>query len=433
MNDLHRTAARPALKPKLRAALVLLLFVLLVAWAFYPKPADVDVAEVRTGRFERSVEEDGRTQLRDRFVVSAPVAGRLSRLTLREGDAVREGDTVAQLWPAAPALLDERRLREQREQVSAAEAGLARAQANLEKAALALAQAQTDLARNESLAARGFLSSTQVENARLNVQLRQRERESARQDENAARHQLAQLRVALRQADGREPLARQSWPVRSPVAGKVLKLRQQSEAVVAAGAPLIEVGDPSRMEVLVDLLTEDAAQVRPGAAATLANWGGPSELQARVRRVEPSAFTKVSALGVEEQRVNVLLDIVSPIAEWESLGDGYKVDVRIPVQAADSALLVPVGCLFPRGSRQALFVIDQGRARLVDVELVARNGRDAWIRSELAPGTVVVAYPPASLNDGDRVKPLRREAAAASTERRPSAASLSPGATGSSE
>ncbi len=401
------------MKPGLRIALALLLFVLLVAWAFYPKPAEVDVAELRVGRFERNVEEDGRTRLRDRFVVSAPVAGQLARLTLREGDAVREGQAIAQLWPAAPALLDERRLAEQREQVAAAEAGLARAQADLEKARLALVQAEADLVRNESLAARGFLSATQVENARLNARQRQRERESAQQDEHAARHRLAQLRVALRQSLGREPLARQAWPVRSPVAGKVLKLRQQSEAVVAAGAPLVEVGDPARMEVLVDLLTEDAAQVRPGTMAALDNWGGPAALQARVRHVEPSAFTKVSALGVEEQRVNVLLDIVSPPAEWQSLGDGYKVDVRIPVQAADEALLVPVGCLFPRGSRQALFVVDRGRARLVEVELLARNGRDAWIKSHLAAGTAVVAYPPATLNDGDRVKamPDRRASA----------------------
>lgn len=395
------------MKIRLRLALALLAFVALIAWAFYPKPTAVDVAQVRSGRFERSVEEDGRTRVRDRFVVSAPVAGRLSRLTLREGDPLREGELLAQLWPAAPVLLDERRLQEQRQQVAAAEAGVQRALAGVEKAEVSLAQAQADLARNESLAARGFLSATQAENARLNVQLRRRERDAALQEEKASRYQLAQLRVALRQAGSHDPLAHRPLPVRSPVAGKVLKLRQQSEAVVAAGAPLIEVGDPAQMEVLVDLLTEDAAQVRSGAIATLANWGGAADLQARVRRVEPSAFTKVSALGVEEQRVYVLLDIVSPPAQWAALGDGFKVDVRIPVQAADAALLVPVGCLFPRGSRQALFVVDGGRARLKEVELVARNGRDAWIRTELRPGTTVVAYPPATLGDGDRVRANR--------------------------
>ncbi len=396
------------MKSHLRLLVFLLLFIAVIGWAFYPKATEVDTAEIRSGRFERSVEEDGRTRVRDRFVVSAPVAGRLSRLTLREGDGVAQGEVVAQLWPAAPLLLDERRLQEQREQVLAAEAALLRAQAGVRKAEVALAQAEADLARNESLAARGFLSATQVENARLNVQLRGRERDAARQDEDVSRHQLAQLRIALRQASGKEPLANRPWPVRSPAAGTVLRLRQQSEAVVAAGAPLVEVGDPAQMEVLVDLLTEDAAQVTPGTMARLANWGGPAELQARVRRVEPSAFTKVSALGVEEQRVNVVLDIVSPHGQWQSLGDGYKVDVRIPVQGTEKATLAPVGALFPRGSRQALFVMAQDRARLVEVELVARNGSDAWIRTTLVAGTRVIVYPPSTLKDGDRVRPVQR-------------------------
>lgn len=396
------------MKQRRWTVLALLAFAVVIGWAFYPKATEVDIAEIRNGRFERSIEEDGKTRLRDRFVVSAPVAGRLARVTLREGDEVSAAQVVATLWPAAPALLDERRLQEQREQVAAAEASVQRAQAGKARAEVALAQADVDLNRHESLAARGFISTAQMENARLAAQLRRRELDSATQDEVAATHQLAQLRVALRQAGGKETLANRPWPVISPVAGKVLKVRQQSEAVLAAGTPLVEIGDSSRMEVIVDLLTEDAAQVQPGAAATLANWGGPAELQARVRRVEPSAFTKVSALGVEEQRVNVLLDIDTPPAQWKNLGDNFKIDVRIPVQVHDNATLVPVGCLFPRGSRQALFVLDGGRARLKEVELVARNGRDAWIRTTLLPGTKLVAYPPATLSDGDRVRPAKR-------------------------
>ncbi len=383
----------------------LVLFIAAIGWAFYPKAIEVDVAEIRIGRFERSIEEDGKTRVRDRFVVSAPVAGRLARVTLREGDEVQTGQIVATLWPAAPVLLDERRLQEQREQIAAAEANNKRAQAGTAKADIALAQANADLARYESLAARGFISKTQIENARLTSQLRRRELDSARQDENATTHQLAQLRIALRQASGKEPLANRPWPVISPVAGKVLRLRQQSEAVLTAGTPLVEVGDPSRMEVIVDLLTEDAAQVKPGAMATLTNWGRPTELQARVRLVEPSAFTKISALGVEEQRVYVLLDIVTPAQQWSSLGDNFKLNVRIPVQSAEQVTLVPVGCLFPRGSRSALFLIEGGRARLTEVELVARNGHDAWIRTDLKNGAKIVAYPPATLTDGTRIAP----------------------------
>lgn len=392
------------MKRNLWSIIALLVFAAVIGWAFYPKATEVDIARIRTGRFERSIEEDGKTRLRERFVVSAPVAGRLARVSLREGDVVSRGQVVATLWPAAPALLDQRRWLEQREQVAAAEANLKRAQAGKAKADVALAQADADLKRSESLAERGFISTTQVENARLAAQLRRRELDAAHQEENAATHQLAQQRVALRQASGKEPLASRPWTVSSPVAGKVLKLRQQSEAVLAAGTPLVEVGDPSQLEVVVDLLTEDAAQVKPGALATLANWGGQAELQARVRRVEPSAFTKVSALGVEEQRVVVLLDIVTPPAQWPTLGDHFKVEVRIPVQSAEQATLVPVGCLFPRGSRSALFVVEGGRARQKEVELVARNGRDAWIRTDLPSGTAVIAYPAANLGDGDRVR-----------------------------
>jgi HlyD family secretion protein len=165
----------------------------------------------------------------------------------------------------------------------------------------------------------------------------------------------------------------------------------------------MEVGDTKAIEVIVELLTEDAAQITTGALAGLRNWGGPTALQARVRLVEPSAFTKISALGVEEQRVNVVLDITSPPDTWHTLGDNYKVDVIIPVQSATNVTLVPVGCVFPRGSRSALFVIDHGRARLEEVELVARNGREAWIKTSLPAGTKVIAYPPASLSHGDRV------------------------------
>lgn len=397
------------MKRHLLTAAALLAFLAALGWAFYPKPIAVDVAEIRTGHFERRIEEDGRTRLRERFVVSAPVAGRLARVSLREGDTVQQGQIVASLWPATPALLDERRVGEQREQIAAAEAGVQRARAGVARSEAVLAQAEADLQRNEKLAGRGFISTNQVETARLAAQLRRRELEAAREEMKATQHQLAQLQVALRQAGGREPLANRPLPVRSPVAGKVLRLRQQSEAVLAAGTPLLELGDPAAMEVLVDLLTEDAARVQPGAVAELMNWGGPDTLEARVRLVEPSAFTKVSALGVEEQRVNVLLDIVSPHGRWQALGDNYKVDVSIPVLASEDATMVPVGCLFPRGSRQALFVSDGGRARLHEVELVARNGRDAWIRTTLKPGTRVIAYPPAALRDGDRVRAMGGE------------------------
>jgi HlyD family secretion protein len=397
------------MKQKLGLLAALIVFLAILGWAFYPKPFDVDVAEIYVGNFERTIEESGKTRLRDRYVISAPVAGKLARLTVREGDVVQAGQVVALLWPAPPPLLDERRLQEQSEQVAAAEASVARANAGLQKSELVLLQAESDLRRNESLAARGFISPIQIENARLTVQQKQREREVSAQERNAARHQLAQLRIALQRSSGREPLAKQAVAVTAPSSGKVVKLRQQSEAVLAAGANLLDIGDPVAIEVIVELLTEDAAQIKPGVLATLSNWGGPATLQARVRLVEPSAFTKVSALGVEEQRVNVVLDIHSPPEAWQNLGDNYKVDITIPVQSATKVTMAPVACLFPKGSRSALFVLDHGRVRTEEVELLARNGREAWIKTSLAAGTKVITYPPAGLKEGDRVNVINTQ------------------------
>lgn len=379
-----------------------LIFFAAIGWAFYPKPTLVDLARIELGYFERRIEESGKTRLRDRYIVSAPLAGRLARSSLREGDTVVAGQVVATIWPAPPPLLDERRRQEQIEQVAAAEASVARATASRNKAELVLTQAIADLQRSESLAAKGFISSTQIENSRLSAQQRQREADVAQQEQRTAQHQLAQLRVAL-QRSRISDLPEQALPIRAPATGKVVKLRQQSEAVVTAGMALIEIGDPSALELVVELLSEDAAQLKPGMPATVSNWGGPTDLQAQVRLIEPAAFTKISALGVEEQRVNVILDLRSPPEQWTALGDNFKLDVSITVQSAAQVMLVPVGAVFPLGSRSALFVLDAGHARLREVELIARNGSVAWIKTALPRGTTVINYPPSSLVDGARV------------------------------
>jgi len=376
----------------------------LLAWAFAPSALEVETATISQGRFERSVQEDGKTRLRDRFVVSTPLSGRVARITLKQGDVVEQGAVLATLWPATPALIDARTQQEQRERIGAMEAALLRTGANIERAKAALDQAVADLKRNETLAKQGFVSPTQNESGRLTVRLREKELESAVQDEHATRHELDQSRIAMRQfAPGAEGRQQRAWEVKSPIAGTVLKVNQQSEGVVLAGTPLVELGDPSRMEVVVDVLTEDAAQIKPGTMATLSGWGGADALQARVRLVEPAAFTKVSALGVEEQRVNAVLDITSAPDTWRALGDGFKVDVRVLVQVVDNALKVPVSALFPVGARSAMFVVEEGRAQQREVEVVARNGVEAWIKSDLKPGATVIVYPPSKLASGDRV------------------------------
>lgn len=394
-------------KKKLLIAAPVLLLAGLVVWAFMPSPQLVEVAQARQGRFERAVQEDGKTRLRDRYVVSMPLAGRVQRLTLRQGDSVKREAIIATVLPANPSLLDERTRLEQRERIGSVEASVARAQANIERANAALAKAVADTRRTESLAQQGFVSPTQVESERLNQRLREKELEAARREADAMRHELAQVRIALQPSRGATgAMTSAPWLVRAPVDGKVLKVVQQSEGVLPAGTPLVELGDPAALEVVVDVLTEDAAQLRPGLPVRLHGWGGP-ELAGVVRLVEPAAFTKVSALGVEEQRVYAVIDITSPQPQWATLGDGFRVEVSIVVQSLDRALLVPVSALFPQGDRVALFVLQDGRAHLRTVQLLARNGQDAALAegSGLAAGAQVVIYPPPGLKDGARVAP----------------------------
>lgn len=390
----------------LLGTIALLLLVLLV-WAFMPTPAEVEVATVTQGRFERAVQEDGKTRVRDRYVVSTPLPGRVARIQLKQGDTVERAATVATLWPVTPALLDERSRAEQVARVGALQAAVARTQANVARAAAALEQAQTELQRSETLAEQGFVSPTQNETGRLTVRLREKELESARQDETVAHYEQEQARVALRQFA--QSGLQQTFEVKAPVSAKVLKVLQQSEGIVLAGTPLMELGDPTQLEVAVDILTEDAAQIQPGTVVQLSNWGGPEVLTGQVRLIEPAAFTKVSALGVEEQRVNAIIDITSPPEQWPTLGDGFKVDVRMLVQVEENAVKVPVSALFPVGARSALFVRKGGRARLQELEVVARNGVEAWIKPELAPGTQVVVYPDNKLRNGDRVTPRQEK------------------------
>ena len=379
-----------------------------LTWAFWPSPMEVETATVTQGRFERAVQEDGKTRVRERYVVSSTLAGRLARIRLVEGDSVVPGATVALISPLVPALLDARSQAEQAARVGAAQASVAAAQANLTHAAAALAQSRLDVRRNMALEQQGFVSPTQSDALRLTEQLRNQEWEAARQAETVARFELDQARAPLRQfgtghaANGVD--AQGQVAVVSPVAGKVLKVLLQSEGVVASGTGLVEIGNPAKLEVVVDILTEEAVQVAPGTPVQLLNWGGPGVLQGKVRYVEPAAFTKVSALGVEEQRVNVVLDITSPPDVWKSLGDGFKVDVRVLVQVVDNAIMVPVSALFPIGSRSGVFVLDGGRVHLKEVNVKARNGTQAWVPEGLALNSRVVVYPDTKLQDGAKVK-----------------------------
>jgi HlyD family secretion protein len=376
----------------------------LLAWAFAPRPLAVEVARVTSGPYEQAIVEDGKTRLRERYVVTAPLAGRLARITLREGDAVESGAVVATLAPVLSPMLDERSQREQAARAEGAQAAVQRAAAGVERARVALEQARIELKRSEQLAQQSFIAPTKLDADRLALQAAQKELDVASQARHVAEHELETARAALL-AVRAPPGVAASFVVRAPVAGRVLRVVQGSETTVALGTPLLEIGDTSQLEIVAELLTTDALQTPPGARVRIERWGGPGVLEGRVRRVEPAAFTKVSALGVEEQRVNVLIDLTSPPAMWQALGDAYRVGVRIITLAQPSVLRVPVSAVFPRAEGgMAVFVAEGGRARLVPVDLGGRNGSEAWVRNGVAAGTEVIVYPPAALRDGERVK-----------------------------
>ena len=380
--------------------------VALFAWAFAPRPLGVELAAASEGPFETSIEEDGKTRLRDRFVVAAPLAGTLARITLREGDAVEAGAPLASITPVLPAMLDERTRREQQLRVEITQAQVQRVAARIEGAKVGLAQARNEQQRSEQLARQGFVAPTKLESDRLSVLAAQKELEAAVEEGHVAGHEVEQARAALMAATRPGAGAGKGFAVRAPIAGRVLKVAQASEGPVALGAPLVELGDTARLEVVAELLTADALRAAPGSAVRIERWGGDGVLEGRVRLVEPAAFTKVSALGVEEQRVRVLIDLVSPAQRWASLGDGFRVGVRIVTRSLPKVLKVPVSAVFPRPEGgDAVFVVEGGRARLVPVQLGARNGQEAWIESGLAAGAQVIVYPPPATRDGLRVAP----------------------------
>jgi HlyD family secretion protein len=372
-----------------------------VAWlvlrALMPAPVAVDVAEVRRGPFEEVVEEDGRTRVRDRYVVSAPLAGRLERIALRAGDRIEEGAIVAVIQPTAPPLLDARTSRELTERVGATEATLEQTRATLARARAARDQSRVDHERVRKLAADGIVAAGDLDHARLAMELTERDLTAAEFAAHTAEHEVESARAALaRIREGGD----ETFPVTAPIAGRVFRVLQESASVVAQGTPLLEVADPVDLEIVVDVLTSDAVRIRPGAPVRIEHWGGDAPLDGRVRLVEPSGYTKLSALGVEEQRTNVVVDLTSPSARWQELGDGFRVDAGIVVFRADDALKMPASALFRDAEGWAAFVVERGRARKRPVVSPRRSAREAQIEGGVAEGETVILYPTDVIGDG---------------------------------
>ena len=374
----------------------------LTAWALRPPSIAVELAEVVQGTFELAVSDDGRTRVRERYTVSAPLAGRLERITLKAGDRVEKGAVVAVLTPVAPALLDARSVAELQARVGAAEAQQARARAEIARVRAQRDQAQADYERQARLFREGFISEAAREQAQLALRTADRALEAARFAEDAAGHDLEQARAAVTRYRGGDLGAK--LEVTSPVDGSVLKVIQESEAAVALGAGLLELANARSLEAVVDVLSQESVAIRPGMAARIDLGRGVPPLAARVRLIEPSAFTKISALGVEEQRVNVVLDFAEPLDQIQTVGDGFRIEAAIVTHRVESAVKVPVGALFREGDGWAVFVADGGRAVKRPVKAAQRNNTEARVEEGLRPGERVIVYPSDALRDGSRIE-----------------------------
>jgi HlyD family secretion protein len=375
----------------------------LLAVVLWPTAVQVDVAAVSTGPLIVTVDEEGVTRVRDRFVVSAPVSGRVLRIELEPGDCVKRGQVVARVRAEAPPLLDARTKTEAEAVVESARAALGRARAEEQRARATLAQAQRDFVRAGSLVEDRVIAKQEFETHESDVHVA---RETANAAEFAVRVATSELqRAEARLAPTRPEAAGRVVSVTAPVDGVVLKRIRESETFVPTGDPLVEIGDPGQLEIVADLLSTDAVRVKVGARAFVEQWGGDMPLEARVRRIEPGGFMKVSALGVEEQRVNVVLDFVdsSPAAR-AALGDGYRVEVRIVIWESSSVVKVPTSALFRHREKWAVYVMDAGRARRTVVELGRQTGQSAEVITGLAEGTRVILHPGDTLVDGARVR-----------------------------
>ncbi len=374
-------------------------------WVLTPAPVSVEIGTVTRGPFEQTVDELAKTRIRDHYVVSAPLTGELERITLREGDAIAAGETVARLRPVIPALLDSRTELELRRRVEAARAAEERAAARLAQGRVALAQAQLEVERSRKLAESKLIPVAKLESDELSFLMAQRELDTANADVHVARHDVEVAVAAVARAhQGTRADADADWLLKAPIAGRVLRVQQKSAGTVSVGAPLIEFGDVGNLEVVIEALTNEATRVAPGAPVRLDNWGGPKPLLGRVRRIEPWGFTKISALGVEEQRVNIIVDFLSPQTQWASLNEGYRLDAHIQVYRNDSALRVPTGALFRSGEEWAVYAVDsRDRARRVPVRIDRRGALFAELLSGLPEGARVILYPGDTIQDGVRV------------------------------
>ncbi|MBI4748238.1 MAG: efflux RND transporter periplasmic adaptor subunit [Acidobacteria bacterium] len=395
----------------LGSKLVFGMVVLALGWAIWwgtrPTPIKVEVSQVTRGSLTVTVDAEGKTRVRDRFVIGSPVGGRLLRIGLRRGDQVTQQQVVANIDPLPLSPLDPRETAQATSRVVAAEALVREAAANQAHVTAEVEQARRELARAEKLATTGDVAPQEVERLRLGVETASKAVEAAAFRVKAAEAEVNVAKAALLALKPtREIKAGLPIEVRSPVAGKVLRVIEESERIVTAGTPLVEISNPSNLEIVIDVLSTDAVRILPGTPVTISGWGNETRLKAQVRLIEPSAFTKISALGVEEQRVNVIADFQEPQSQ---LGDGYRVEASIVIWENSNVAKVPASALFRVGTNWAVFVVEDGKVIRRQIEIGHRNTFEAEALNGLLPGTFVVLHPSNQLQDGTLVEVANKQ------------------------
>lgn len=375
----------------------------MIVMALLPKPVPVDLATVERGEMTVTVDEDGQARVKDRYVVSAPLSGRVARIELDPGDQVEQGDVIARIAPLDSPLLDDRSRGSAEARVAASEAAKRQTAAQILRAEAALAFAKGEASRYRDLVANRAATQQSLEQALLNERTAAAELDSARFAQRVADYELQMARAALGHL-GKRGADSEQLVVPSPVSGRVLEVLNKSEGVVQPGTALLELGDPNALELVVDVLTSDAVKIAPNARVVVDRWGGDS-LEGRVRLVEPSAFTRLSALGVEEQRVNVVIDLVAPRERYRALGDGYRIEAHIIVWHSDEALKVPASAVFRHESGWAVYRVDANVAYLAPVDIGERNAREVQIVAGLEAGDRVVVHPSDRVRDGVEIAP----------------------------
>jgi HlyD family secretion protein len=375
-------------------------------WSLFARKVDVETDVVSQGPMQVTVDEDGKTRIHDRYVVSSPLLGTLLRIGLRPGDAVVANETVlATIQPTAPGLLDARQLAQAEAREKAAELAVQQSISNLANVRELLNLAEKTFGRVSQLRQTDAASQQELDEVETQYQSQKNAFAVATMAEQIATFELQQAKAALLHANSvASDSGSPDFLIRSPIDGRVLRVFQESSAVVQPGTPLLELGDPTNLEIELDVLSADAVKVLPGNPVIVERWGGINALNGIVRRVEPAGFTKISALGVEEQRVNVILDITEPAAARPTLGDGFRVECRIITWEADSVLRVPTSALFRLDKNWAVFVVENGVARRKTIEVGHRNREFAEIVSGLTESSQVILYPTDQIRDGVRVK-----------------------------